>query len=714
MRIETTVMAAVMLGAISVTRTALAQSQSTGPVISSLGDSASFSGYIAWGELVTILGTNLSDGGTYQAAPGPLPTQLGTTQVFSTTATCDISGLCTLVSLGEPLELLDVSPTRIDLVMSTSSPPQNCQNVGGQCIDLAVSVGGVTSPVWDIGYALYAPALFSSGFDCPFLGWPNAGAINVPCGLSGTQQPGQFPRPVVTDGNNSLVTNGNPARLGQPYALSLTGLGNPGYAGDLRSQFPTLRLVLSRCCLPAYFGGLNGDANVISAFAVGGSPGQYQMNFTLPSLSKSSLGSGTNCGSDLNIEVWLSVIANSVSPSGGGTGSNSLSIPLFVSADENPCGTITNITSSVNPSALGQLVTFTATVTPSAATGTVTFLDGTTVLGSGTLSGGAVTFSSSTLAAGTHSITASYSGDGNYQASLGTRTQTVKINTTVMLTASPNPSTFGQPLIFTATVVPSSATGTVAFFDGSSTLGVATLSSGTAMCGVSSSCSTSGLGPGSHTIKAVYNGDGNDGSSSATWTQIVTGNTMTTLTSAPNPSVVGQAVTFTASVSPCCILTGTVTFFDGSSALGTATLAPAQSPAPSQATFGVSNLAAGSHSIAATYGGDSNDNGSTSASLTQVVRPSAAITIASSPNPSIVGQSVNFTATVSPSTATGTVTFLDGSRALITNLPLSGGKTTFSVPNLSIGAHSITAAYSGDSNYGGSTSSVLTQTVNTH
>jgi hypothetical protein len=57
---------------------------------------------------------------------------------------------------------------------------------------------------------------------------------------------------------------------------------------------------------------------------------------------------------------------------------------------------------------------------------------------------------------------------------------------------------------------------------------------------------------------------------------------------------------------------------------------------------------------------------------------------------------------------------LDGRSALITNLPMSGGKATFSVPNFTAGTHPVTATYSGDSSYGGSTSGVLTQTVNAH
>src|ERR1700689_895535 len=63
------------------------------------------------------------------------------------------------------------------------------------------------------------------------------------------------------------------------------------------------------------------------------------------------------------------------------------------------------------------------------------------------------------------------------------------------------------------------------------------------------------------------------------------------------------------------------------------------------------------------------NNASTSATLVQVVRPTSATTVTSSPNPSVVGQSMIFRATVSPATTAGTVTFLDGSSPLITNFP---------------------------------------------
>ncbi|KJY40531.1 hypothetical protein VR41_14920, partial [Streptomyces sp. NRRL B-1568] len=62
-------------------------------------------------------------------------------------------------------------------------------------------------------------------------------------------------------------------------------------------------------------------------------------------------------------------------------------------------------------------------------------------------------------------------------------------------------------------------------------------------------------------------------------------------------------------------------------------------------------------------------------------------------------------------TPTGTVSFFDGA-ALLGSAPLVGGVATLSDSTLSVGAHSLTATYSGDTNFAGSTSPVDTQTVN--
>ena len=384
-------------------------------------------------------------------------------------------------------------------------------------------------------------------------------------------------------------------------------------------------------------------------------------------------------------------------------------------AAANLVATTTALTSSQNPSTLGQSVTFTATVSSTASgtpSGTVTFKDGATALGTGTLSGGTATYSTSSLAKGAHTITAVYGGDTNFTGSTSSGlTQTVNQGaTTTAVAAAPNPSTLGQSVTFTATVSSTASgtpSGTVTFKDGATALGTGTLSGGTA------TYSTSSLAKGAHTITAVYGGDTNfTGSTSSGLTQTVNqGATTTAVAAAPNPSTLGQSVTFTATVSSTASGTpsGTVTFKDGATALGTGTLSGGT------ATYSTSSLAKGAHTITAVYGGDTNFTGSTSSGLTQTVNQGATTTaVAAAPNPSTLGQSVTFTATVSSTasgTPSGTVTFKDGATALGTGT-LSGGTATYSTSSLAKGAHTITAVYGGDTNFTGSTSSGLTQTVN--
>src|SRR5207244_607253 len=97
--------------------------------------------------------------------------------------------------------------------------------------------------------------------------------------------------------------------------------------------------------------------------------------------------------------------------------------------------------------------------------------------GTGTLdSSGVATFTTATLTLGSHAITATYGGDTNFTGSDGTTTQTVLAGTATVVTSAPNPSVFGQPVTFTATVtaVPpgtGTPTGTVTFAEGTTTLG---------------------------------------------------------------------------------------------------------------------------------------------------------------------------------------------------------------------------------------------------
>ena len=374
--------------------------------------------------------------------------------------------------------------------------------------------------------------------------------------------------------------------------------------------------------------------------------------------------------------------------------------------------TTTAVVSSGYTITYGQNVTFTATVSPVGANfgGTVQFTDNGVNLGAAvtvnTTTGVAAYTTATPLTGGSHTITAVYSGVGTgnpkYSASTGTLSpnQTVTlVSTTTTVGSSSEPSTYGSSVTFTATVSPSAAAGTVTFKDGAVTLGTGTLSGGTA------TYATSALTAGSHTITAVYGGNVNYvGSTSTGITQTVNqATTSTSVGSSSNPSTFGASVTFTATVSPSAAA-GTVTFKDGATTLGTGTLSGGV------ATYATSALAAGIHTITAEYGGNANYAGSTSSGITQTVKATTSASVGSSLEPSTVGDSVTFTSTVSPSAATGTVTFKDGATTLGTG-SLSGGVATYATSALTAGSHTITAVYNGDASYAGSTSSGITQTV---
>jgi len=174
--------------------------------------------------------------------------------------------------------------------------------------------------------------------------------------------------------------------------------------------------------------------------------------------------------------------------------------------------------------------------------------------------------------------------------------------------------------------------------------------------------------------------------------------TTTTLTSSPNPSDVDQSVLFTATIatqfggSP----TGTVTFKEGSTTLGQGTVSNGQ------ATLNYAFTSPQTVSIVATYSGDSTFLPSSSPRLRQtVLKAPTTTTLTSSPNPSQVGQTVKFTATVTGQyggTPTGSVTFKDG-HTVMAQVSLSGGVARYKTSTLTKGNHHIWANYGGDENF---------------
>jgi uncharacterized repeat protein (TIGR03803 family) len=274
------------------------------------------------------------------------------------------------------------------------------------------------------------------------------------------------------------------------------------------------------------------------------------------------------------------------------------------------------LTSSANPSYVDQSVSFTAVVTGSGvtATGSVTFEENQVAVGTVTMSGGQAAFPITFTQRGTSPITASYSGDINYNPvnSALLKQAVNQYTTTTSLVSNLNPSVFGQAVTLTATVSAGglTPTGKVYFKSGTTTIGNGTLSGGIA------AITTSTLAPGSYAITATYSGDTEHAASvSTTLTQVVNDATSaTTLTSSANPVKSGHTVKFTANVtSSTAKPTGTVTFKDGKITLGTGTLGNGL------ANFNTSTLSVGSHNITAVYGGNPEIIGSTSSVLVQVV-----------------------------------------------------------------------------------------------
>ena len=266
-----------------------------------------------------------------------------------------------------------------------------------------------------------------------------------------------------------------------------------------------------------------------------------------------------------------------------------------------------------------QPVTFTAkvhTTGPGTPTGNVEFLDSGVLIGSGSVdSNGQASFTTTGLAVGSHFVVASYQGDNNFAPSnsLGVHISINKANTITTLASSQTPSQYGQKLTFTATVTGrygGTPTGTVTFSDGSKILATSALNGATAKF------STTKLAVGPHSIAAAYSGDANfSASTSPVLSQVVNrATTTTTLVSSPNPSKVGQCVTFTATVVPHYRgrPTGTVTFENGTTVMGKVRLRGGQ------AKFNKVFKSAGKKSITAVYSGDANFTPS-SAELTQTV-----------------------------------------------------------------------------------------------
>jgi hypothetical protein len=374
----------------------------------------------------------------------------------------------------------------------------------------------------------------------------------------------------------------------------------------------------------------DGRLDVAVADQLGGPTGNLSMFFgngdgSFQPFLRLDLPTGGNdpegvAATDLNGDGLVDLVATNAS-------SGTVGVLLNTSTGTTVAATTTTLATSAPTTVVGPREPVTATVSSNAGTptGTITFFDGNTVLGSARVDGFGQATIRVALGVGTHALTASFAGTGGFADSTSAAvTETVnRAVTRIDLASSVNPAVSGQAVTFTATVAivapgAGAPTGTVTFQDGNVVLGSAAVGrDGTA------TLTTSFAAAGGHVITAVYSGDGNFVGSSQALTEQVNAPTThkattTSLLASVNPVVVGQAVTFTATVRDPAgtgTPTGTVTFFVGNTVVARVTL-----DANGQARLTGSFSIAGRFTMRAVYSGDAIFDASSQSLIEQVNR----------------------------------------------------------------------------------------------
>ncbi len=279
--------------------------------------------------------------------------------------------------------------------------------------------------------------------------------------------------------------------------------------------------------------------------------------------------------------------------------------------------------------------------------------------------------------------------------------------TSTTLTSSPDYPVYGQSVALTSTVSAAASgfgtpTGTVTFTDGDETLGTANLIAGVATLNVTD------LAVGDHWITATYNNDASfvTSSSDAEYVPVYQATSAVEVSTDNSGPGSGQSFNVTATVTAVApgagVPTGTVTFLDENGNVlggGPATLVDGVASMPV-------SLGDGSHTITAQYGGDEDFTDGVGNLALTVGSTGTAVTVTSSDAAPVFGEPFTVTATVNGGAAgapvaTGTVTFTDENGNVLGGgaVTLVDGVASVSVSSLAVGAHTITAAYSGDGNY---------------
>jgi hypothetical protein len=381
----------------------------------------------------------------------------------------------------------------------------------------------------------------------------------------------------------------------------------------------------------------------------------------------------------------------------------------------NKAMTYTTISSSPNPIHFGQKVMSRVTVTSETITptGTVQFkVDGKNWGSSQELDEkGQTAIVFEDLAAGIHTLEANYLGNANFNPSIDSLNQEVnKAETAAALDATPNPSTYGEQVNFTAAITAQNlqVPGSVQFKLNGKNLENPQLLDGNGQAAII----VPDLGAGKYKVEVYYAGDANFNPSKAALTQEVhKADTAAALDATPNPSTYGEQVNFTAAITAQNLqVPGSVQFKLNEKDFGDPQLLDNRG----KAAIVAQDLVAGQHKIGVFYAGNANFNPSKAALTQEVHKADTVAALDAAPNPSTYGDQVTVNARVTSEYAvvSGSIQFkLDGQNVDSAQMLDSQSQASLTIPGLAAGSHVVDFYYLGTDNFN-SSQATLTQQVN--
>lgn len=543
--------------------------------------------------------------------------------------------------------------------------------------------------------------------------------------------------PAIDSGNNSVTTPQETDLEGQPRVQDATGVGYPivdmgAYeaSGLVDTPVTATVLTLSQTIVSA---GTQPQGSVHVGAGTANAPGSVSLQEDGTTVGSATLDPSGNAVIILppqtpGLHALVAIYAGAPGFSPGE------SIKTWLGVNNYP----TTLTlSAPTPVILNQQVTISVSITSpdNAKLSPVTVTDSTTGQQLASLTpdaSGHATFSTSFSTLGFHSLIANYNGDATHSGATASATVSVVsgIATTTTLTSSLNPSTYAQPVTFTATVTAQTGTsipsGAILFSDGHTTLATIPLDASGIATFPTSALTANDLGTSAyHQIAAVFVPAAGFATSSASLNQVVNGlPSVAALTVTPGSGTPSTSFTLTAAVSSgttstTTVPTGRVLFYTSTQTGVSGNLLGYADLTNGVATFTSKGFLGGTDYILAVYMGDTIYAQANSNYVTlTVTTPTTTTTAAVSPEPSTYGQPVVFSTHVTGTNGptgvapTGQVEFdyCHGATYRVT-LDASGNASYISPVGAGIaepaGSCPFTAKYLGDANFPSSTSTIV-------